>query len=75
MNMAAMNKGEFCGACHNGKTAFGTEDKSKCHECHGKQHRHHGGMMIIRTIKSTENIMMTKAGMKKPACPLFNTFS
>jgi c(7)-type cytochrome triheme protein len=43
MTMAAMNKGEYCGACHNGKTAFGTEDKSKCHECHGKQHRHHGG--------------------------------
>ena len=43
MTMAAMNKGEYCGACHNGKTAFGTGDKSKCHECHGKQHRHHGG--------------------------------
>ena len=43
MTMAAMNKGQFCGACHNGKTTFGTDDKSKCHECHGKQHRHHGG--------------------------------
>ncbi len=43
MTMAAMNKGEFCGACHDGKTAFGTEDKAKCNECHGKRHRHHGG--------------------------------
>lgn len=43
MSMEAMNKGQFCGACHDGKTTFSTSDKSKCHECHGKQHKHHEG--------------------------------
>ena len=45
MTMEEMNKGRFCGACHDGKTAFGTKDPKKCHECHkagkdGKE-RHH----------------------------------
>ena len=43
MTMAAMNKGQFCGACHNGKITFSTNNQAKCHECHGKQKRHHGG--------------------------------
>jgi len=29
--MAAMTRGESCGACHNGKVAFGTDT---CHRCH-----------------------------------------
>ncbi len=34
MTMAEMDKGQFCGACHNGKDAFGTADPAKCGECH-----------------------------------------
>ncbi|GAB4483156.1 MAG: hypothetical protein OHK006_03290 [Thermodesulfovibrionales bacterium] len=42
MTMAALNQGKFCGACHDGKTAFGTNDPEKCHECHkGKKEHHH----------------------------------
>lgn len=26
--------GQFCGACHNGKFVFGTDNPKKCHECH-----------------------------------------
>jgi c(7)-type cytochrome triheme protein len=28
---AAMEKGQACGACHNGKTSFGFDDCSLCH--------------------------------------------
>jgi c(7)-type cytochrome triheme protein len=43
MTMADMNQGRYCGACHNGKTTFGTNDPRKCHECHrtGKGRDHH----------------------------------
>ncbi len=36
ITMAAMDKGEFCGACHNGKEAFATNDKAGCNKCHVK---------------------------------------
>ncbi len=29
--MAAMAKGQSCGACHNGKAAFGTDMCQRCH--------------------------------------------
>lgn len=32
--MAAMARGESCGACHNGKLAFGVDT---CHRCHVRQ--------------------------------------
>jgi len=32
-NMAALNEGKYCGACHNGKTAFASN--SQCARCHG----------------------------------------
>lgn len=48
--LASHTNGQFCGACHNGKTAFGTNNTEECHECHKKdgqkyrkqhRHRHH----------------------------------
>ncbi len=36
MTMAAMNRGEYCGACHNGVRSFGTNDPDRCEECHRK---------------------------------------
>jgi len=50
ITLASHTNGQFCGACHNGKTAFGTDNPKKCNECHqkgenkqGKKHgnRHH----------------------------------
>lgn len=43
ITMAAMDQGKYCGACHNGREAFATNDPEKCHECHksGKHHRKH----------------------------------
>lgn len=44
MTMDALNKGRYCGACHNGTVAFSTNDPGKCHECHKgaeKETHHH----------------------------------
>ncbi len=41
MTMDLLNKGQFCGACHNGKVAFSTSDTGKCHECHKNKKKHH----------------------------------
>ncbi len=37
MKMANLNKGEYCGTCHNGKKAFGTKDTKDCGKCHAKK--------------------------------------
>jgi c(7)-type cytochrome triheme protein len=34
LNMEEMGEGKACGACHNGKRAFGVEDGDKCLTCH-----------------------------------------
>ena len=36
ITMAAMHKGEFCGACHDGKKAFSTKTPADCKKCHKK---------------------------------------
>lgn len=33
ISMATINKGQFCGACHNGRTAFNVEFQT-CARCH-----------------------------------------
>jgi c(7)-type cytochrome triheme protein len=37
MNMANINEGQFCGACHNATKAFGTKDANTCAKCHVKK--------------------------------------
>jgi c(7)-type cytochrome triheme protein len=32
MTMSAMDKGQYCGACHDGKKAFASEQCGKCHQ-------------------------------------------
>ena len=34
--MADMNKGEYCGACHDGQKAFSVKDAANCSKCHKK---------------------------------------
>jgi len=34
MDMAKINKGEFCGICHNGDRSFDVQDKKSCTKCH-----------------------------------------
>jgi len=41
MTMDLLNQGKFCGACHDGNTAFSTSNPKKCHECHKTKNKHH----------------------------------
>ena len=34
MDMSKINKGGFCGKCHNGRKAFDTKDEKNCGRCH-----------------------------------------
>jgi c(7)-type cytochrome triheme protein len=34
MDMSKINKGQFCGHCHNGERAFDVKDKANCGRCH-----------------------------------------
>jgi c(7)-type cytochrome triheme protein len=34
LSMDSMGEGKSCGACHNGKKAFGVMDGDKCDTCH-----------------------------------------
>jgi c(7)-type cytochrome triheme protein len=36
LKMADMNAGKECGACHDGKKAFATNDPAGCAKCHKK---------------------------------------
>lgn len=36
ITMAAMNDGQFCGACHDGKKAFSVKSPDACVKCHKK---------------------------------------
>ena len=36
ITMAAINKGQFCGTCHNGEKAFKANDPKDCKKCHKK---------------------------------------
>lgn len=33
-NMEKLNKGQFCGICHNGERSFDVKDKANCGRCH-----------------------------------------
>jgi c(7)-type cytochrome triheme protein len=34
MDMSKINKGQFCGSCHNGDRSFDVSDKASCSKCH-----------------------------------------
>ncbi len=34
MDMSKINKGDFCGKCHNGQKSFDVQDKKNCAKCH-----------------------------------------
>lgn len=36
LTMKDMNEGKFCGACHDGKKAFGVKAPADCAKCHKK---------------------------------------
>jgi len=60
MNMAAMNEGKFCGACHDGKKAFSVKAPADCAKCHKS-----GGAGPKSDAKSS----VLAAGADKPVEP------
>ena len=34
MEMSKINKGDFCGKCHNGERSFDVNSKENCNKCH-----------------------------------------
>jgi len=34
MEMSKINKGDFCGKCHNGQKCFDVKDAKNCNRCH-----------------------------------------
>lgn len=34
MDMSKLNKGDFCGKCHNGQKSFDVKDEKNCSRCH-----------------------------------------
>lgn len=36
MEMSKINKGDFCGKCHNGQKAFDVKGTDNCNKCHKK---------------------------------------
>jgi c(7)-type cytochrome triheme protein len=34
MEMSKINKGDFCGKCHNGQKGFDVKDPKNCDRCH-----------------------------------------
>ena len=34
MEMSKINKGDFCGKCHNGQKAFDVKEQTNCGRCH-----------------------------------------
>jgi len=41
ITLASHTNGQFCRACHNGKTAFSTDNSRKCNECHKRGEQNH----------------------------------
>ncbi|HFQ89179.1 MAG TPA: hypothetical protein ENK27_03795 [Desulfobulbus sp.] len=50
VNMASLDKGKYCGACHNGDVAFSTKNPEYCVTCHGSP------MQKPKTIVFTEPV-------------------
>lgn len=50
-NMAALEEGKYCGACHNGKTAFNTTGPETCKVCHGSDMKQPETIVFNRPVK------------------------
>ncbi len=49
--MASLAEGMYCGACHDGDTAFGTEDPESCVTCHGSNMEQPETVVFSKPVK------------------------
>ena len=50
--MASLDAGKYCGACHDGKTAFSTTGPETCKVCHGSDMKQPGVVFFNRPVKA-----------------------
>lgn len=50
-NMASLDAGKYCGACHDGKTAFNTTGPETCKVCHGSDMKQPDMIVFNRPVK------------------------
>lgn len=51
-NMAALEEGKYCGACHDGSTAFNTTGPETCKVCHGSDMKQPETVVFNLPVKS-----------------------
>jgi len=51
-NMASLEAGKYCGACHDGKTAFNTTGPETCKTCHGSDMKQPETIIFNIPVKS-----------------------
>jgi len=51
-NMASLDAGKYCGACHDGKTAFNTTGPETCKTCHGSDMKQPDMVIFNRPVKA-----------------------
>lgn len=51
-NMASLDAGKYCGACHDGKTAFNTTGPETCKTCHGSDMKQPETIIFNVPVKS-----------------------
>lgn len=50
--MASLDAGKYCGACHDGKTAFNTTGPETCKTCHGSDMKQPETIVFNRPVKA-----------------------
>jgi c(7)-type cytochrome triheme protein len=50
-NMASLEEGKYCGACHDGKSAFNVTGPETCKVCHGSDMKQPGMVVFNRPVK------------------------
>ncbi len=51
-NMASLDSGKYCGACHDGKAAFSTTGPTTCKVCHGSDMKQPDMIVFNRPVKA-----------------------
>jgi c(7)-type cytochrome triheme protein len=50
--MKSLEEGKYCGACHDGDTAFGVKDPETCITCHGSDMKQPGTIVFEKPVKA-----------------------
>ncbi|MCI5223044.1 MAG: hypothetical protein D3924_10310 [Candidatus Electrothrix sp. AR4] len=51
-NMASFAEGKYCGACHDGSTAFSVKEEASCKRCHGSDMKQPRTIVFEKPVKA-----------------------